>query len=82
LPKYGRQQIEKLGASTSPALPSILNALKLDLKELLQQLRYAFLGENYTLLVIVSSSLTGDKEENYCMCYKITKQRLGGKLLI
>ena len=50
LPKYGRQQIEELGASTSPAPPSILEAPKLELKKLPQHLRYAFLGENSTYL--------------------------------
>jgi len=34
LPKYGRQQIEKHGASTSPASPFILEVPKLELKEL------------------------------------------------
>ena len=34
LPKFGRQQIEELGASSSPAPPSILEATKLELKEL------------------------------------------------
>jgi len=34
LPKYGRQQIEELGASTSPDPPSIPEAPKLELKEL------------------------------------------------
>jgi len=63
LPKYRRKQIEELGASTSPAPPSIMEAPKLELKELPQHLRYVFLGENSTLPVIVSSSLTGDKEE-------------------
>jgi len=55
LPKYGGQQIEELGASTSRASPSILEAPKLVLKELPQHLRYAFLGENSTLPVIISS---------------------------
>ena len=40
-----------------------MEALKLELKELPQPLRYAFLGENSTLPAIVSSSLTGDEEE-------------------
>jgi len=62
LPKYGRQQIEELGVSTSPAPPSILEAQKIKLKKLPQHLRSAFLGENSTLPVIISSSLTGDKE--------------------
>jgi len=32
--KYGRQQIEELGVSISPAPPSILKSPKLELKEL------------------------------------------------
>ena len=68
LPKYGRQQIEELGASISLAPPSILKAPKLELKELPQHLRYVFLGENSKLPVIVSSSLTGDEEEKTLAC--------------
>jgi len=35
----------------------------LELKELLSHLIYAYLGENSTLTVIISSSLTGTEEE-------------------
>ena len=59
LPKYRRQQIEELEASTSPAPPFILEAPKLELKELPQYLRYAFLRKNCTLPVIIFSSFTG-----------------------
>jgi len=75
--KYGRQQIEELGASTSPAPPSILEAPKLDLKELPQHLRYVFLGENYTLPVIISSSLTGNKEEKLLSVLRDHKIAIG-----
>ena len=68
LPKYGRQQIEALGASSSLAPPSILEAPKLELKELPQHLRYAFLGSK--LPVIIFSSLIGDEEEKTLTCAK------------
>jgi len=77
LPKYGRQQIEELGASTSPAPPSILEASKLKIKELPQHLRYVFLGENSTLPVIISFSLTGDKEEKLLRVLRDLKITIG-----
>jgi len=77
LPKYGRQQIEELGASTSPAPPSILKVLKLELKELPQYRRYVFLGENSTLLVIVSSSLIGYEEEKLLRVLRDHKTAIG-----
>ena len=67
-PKYERQQIEELGASTSPAPPSILEKPKVELKELPQHLRYAFLGSK--LPVIIFSSLIGDEEEKTLACAK------------
>ena len=63
MPMYGKHQIEVLGTSISSFTPSIQEAPKLELKELPTHLRYAYLGENFTLPVIISSSLTGDKEE-------------------
>jgi len=43
----------------STLVPSIQEPPKLELKELPSYLRYAFLRENSTLLVIIFSSLTG-----------------------
>jgi len=63
MPKYGKHQIEVLGTSILSFMPSIKEAPKLELKELPTHLRYAYLGENSTLLVIVFSSLIGDEEE-------------------
>jgi len=63
IPKYGNQLIEELGTSTSFFILSIQEASKIELKELPPHLRYAYLGENSTLSVIISSSLTGDEEE-------------------
>jgi len=77
LPKYWRQQIEELGASTSSAPLSILEAPKLELKELPQHLRYAFLGENSTLPVIISSSLTGDKGDKLLRVLRDHKTTIG-----
>ena len=62
-PKYGKQQIEVLETRISYFIPFIQEAPKLELKELPIHLRYAYLNENSTLPVIISSSLTGDEEE-------------------
>jgi len=45
MPEYGKQLIEELGTSTSYFTPSIQEAPKLELKDLLPYLRYAYLGE-------------------------------------
>ena len=57
----GGNRLKSLEHLTSSTIHS--EAPKLELKELPQHQRYAFLGENSTLPVIVSSSLTGDEEE-------------------
>jgi len=49
----------------STLVPSMQEPPKLELKELPLLLRYAFLGDNSTLSVIISFSLTGTKEEKY-----------------
>ena len=44
--------------NTEPTPPSTIKPPKLDLKPLLNYLRYTFLGEDETLPVIISSKLT------------------------
>ncbi|KAL0289536.1 UNVERIFIED_CONTAM: hypothetical protein Sradi_7071300 [Sesamum radiatum] len=52
-----------LPRSHTKLLPSILQAPTLELKELPKHLKYAFLGENDTLPVIISSKLSTLEEE-------------------
>ena len=44
-------------------LPSILHAPKFELKTLLNHLKYVFLGENETLLIIIASNFSSLQEE-------------------
>ncbi|XP_062006012.1 uncharacterized protein LOC133723212 [Rosa rugosa] len=48
--------------STNKPVPSVIQAPTLELKPLPDHLKYAFLGDNDTLLVIVSSKLTVEQE--------------------
>ena len=77
MPKYGKQLIKELGPCTSSFIPSIQKATKLKLKEFPPHLKYAYLGENSTLPVIVSSSLTGDVEEKLLCILRDQKTVIG-----
>jgi hypothetical protein len=44
-------------------LPSILQALELELKPLPDNLKYVFIGDNNTLLIIIAKGLTSAQEE-------------------
>ncbi|KAL0297785.1 UNVERIFIED_CONTAM: hypothetical protein Sradi_6830600, partial [Sesamum radiatum] len=55
----------ELPRSHTKLLPSILQAPTLELKELPNYLKYAFLGENDTLPVIISSKLFSLEEEKF-----------------
>ena len=57
----------ELSISTEKLLPSIVQAPKLELKPLPEQLKYVILGENY-------------KKKSLFVCYKSTKQQYGGLL--
>ncbi|CAN6552339.1 unnamed protein product [Malus baccata var. baccata] len=52
-----------ISVSTNKLLPSVIQAPVLELKPLPDHLKYVFLGDNETLPVIVSSSLTAIEEE-------------------
>jgi len=58
-----RPNAEPLPLLTSVPVPSIIEHPKLELKPLLDTLKYAFLGESETLSVIISSHLDKDQEE-------------------
>ncbi|XP_038902388.1 uncharacterized protein LOC120089029 [Benincasa hispida] len=49
--------------SSKEVLPSIANAPKVELKKLPDHLKYAYLGEVETLLVIISKNLTAEQKE-------------------
>ena len=59
--------------NVEPIPPSTIKSPKLDLKPLLDYLRYTFLGEDKTLPVIISSKLTQGQEE---MLIKILRKRI------
>ncbi|KAK8684027.1 hypothetical protein V6N13_040064 [Hibiscus sabdariffa] len=57
--------------------PSIEQPPKLELKQLLEQLKYAYLGKNETLPVIISSKLQADQEEKLIATLRQHKEALG-----
>ena len=70
--------LEPLGPlATSSPKPSIIEAPKLELKELPANLRYAFLGSDQTLPVIIASDLTSGQEEELISLLKENKEALG-----
>ncbi|CAN6566554.1 unnamed protein product [Malus baccata var. baccata] len=52
-----------LPTSNEKTLPSVIQAPKFELKLILEHLKYAFLGEDETLPVIISSQLTAEERE-------------------
>ncbi|CAN6583778.1 unnamed protein product [Malus baccata var. baccata] len=71
---------ESIPISTNKLLPSIIQALILELKPLPSHLKYIFLGENETLPAIISSSLTAQEEEKLVRVLKEFKSALGWTL--
>ncbi|KAK8992084.1 hypothetical protein V6N11_044976 [Hibiscus sabdariffa] len=57
--------------------PSIEQPPKLELKQLPEQLKYAYLGKNETLPVIISSKLQADQEEKLIATLRQHKEALG-----
>ncbi|KAM1962776.1 hypothetical protein ACFX16_023029 [Malus domestica] len=66
--------------STNKLLPSVIQAPVLELKPLPDHLKYIFLGDNETLPVIVSSSLTALEEEKLIRVLKEHKTAIGWTL--
>ncbi|CAN6723514.1 unnamed protein product [Malus baccata var. baccata] len=66
--------------STNTLLPSVIQAPVLELKPLPDHLKYVFLGEEETLPVIVSSSLTALEEEKLIRVLKEHKTAIGWTL--
>ena len=66
--------------TTNKNLPSVVQAPKLDLKVLPDHLKYAFLGEEDTLPVIISSALNEEQEERLIEVLKRHKTEIGWTL--
>jgi len=49
--------------SHTKMLSSLISPPKLELKSLPENLKYAYLGDDETLLVIISNALTSDQED-------------------
>ena len=58
-------------------LPSISQAPIVELKSLLEHLKYAFLGDGETLSVIISSKLSEEREKNLIEVLKEHKEVIG-----
>ncbi|KAL5734310.1 hypothetical protein ACOSP7_032171 [Xanthoceras sorbifolium] len=63
IPYGGRRYFEDLGHGKPKILPSIEKPPKLELKQLPEHLRYAYLGESNSLPVIISATLNETEEE-------------------
>jgi hypothetical protein len=63
--------------SSTPPMPSLKSPPKLELKPLPNKLKYAFLGSNNALLVIIASDLQKDQEDNLLEVLKEHKKAIG-----
>ena len=73
-----RKYFESLGASPSRLTPSIKKPPIVEEKQLPNHLRYAYLGEESTLPVIISYSLSNMEEEKLLNILKEHKKQLDG----
>ena len=79
--QYGKLPIPiSSSVSTNKLLPSVIQAPTLELKPLPSHLKYVFLGDQETLPVIVSSSLTTQEEEKLVRVLKEYKTAIGWTL--
>ena len=75
-----RKYFESLGEGAKPPVPSIEHPPKIEQKPLPSHLKYAYLGVESTLPVIISSSLTAMEEEKLLRVLRDHKQALGWSL--
>ena len=75
-----RKYFESLGASPSRLTPSIEKPPIVEEKQLSNHLRYAYLGEDSTLPVIISSSLSNVEEDILLKILKEHKEEIGWSL--
>ena len=84
LPTYRRpfQQFEsfEMPVKSKASKPSIEEPPELELKQLPTHLKYAFLGENSTLPVIISSTLSDEHEGKLLRVLKEYKRAIGWKI--
>ena len=62
---------------STPPVPSLESSPKLELKPLPDRLKYAFLGSNDTLLVIIASDLQKDQDDSLLEMLKEHKKAIG-----
>ena len=70
----------ELSEKHAKLLPSSISPPKLELKPLPENLKYAYLGDNETLPVIISSGLTLDQEEKLMKVLREHSKALGWTL--
>ncbi|XP_027155806.1 uncharacterized protein LOC113756251 [Coffea eugenioides] len=75
-PEFSNVSYLELPLSHSQLLPSIVQAPKVELKQLPDNLKYAFLGDGDTLPVIISSKLTALEEEKLIRVLKDHKEAI------
>ncbi|CAN6566290.1 unnamed protein product [Malus baccata var. baccata] len=78
--QYGKVPLSISSLVSTKMLPSIVQAPTLELKPLLDHLKYVFLGDDETLPVIVSSSLTEHEEEKLVKVLRKHKTAIGWTL--
>ncbi|CAN6579435.1 unnamed protein product [Malus baccata var. baccata] len=66
--------------STNKLFPSVIQPLSLELKPLPSHLKYVFLGEQETLPVIISSSLTAQEEDKLVRVFREYRTIIGWTL--
>ncbi|KAI5328130.1 hypothetical protein L3X38_027526 [Prunus dulcis] len=76
-PPSFRPPLEPLASSSTKLEPSIITPPKLELKPLPSHLKYAYLGANETLPVIIAASLTSHEEDSLIEVLKEHKTALG-----
>ncbi|KAI5317261.1 hypothetical protein L3X38_036968 [Prunus dulcis] len=76
-PPSFRPPLEPLASSSTKLEPSIITPPKLELKPLPNHLKYAYLGANETLPVIIAASLTSHEEDSLIEVLKEHKTALG-----
>ncbi|KAM2676301.1 hypothetical protein EV1_002983 [Malus domestica] len=66
--------------STNKLLPSVIQPPSLELKPLPSRLKYVFLGEQETLPIIISSSLTAQEEDKLVRVLREYRTAIGWTL--
>jgi hypothetical protein len=72
-----KPQIEELPSQSIESIPSSVQPPNPDMKPLPFNLKYSFLGENETFLVIISSKLNAHQEGKLLQNLKMHKNALG-----